>query len=76
MARRDMMKTAAKVNGGIPTEYDMTAEEMNLLHDISADDLFDALSIAFHYGYVMGGRAAKAGKYKETTGKAWNRYDS
>lgn len=35
---------------------------------IAATNPFYAVQIAFQYGYVMGGRAAKAGKYKEGKG--------
>lgn len=66
--KRNMMKTVEKMKGRIPTVYDMTMEEMQELHDIlhsgTKDGEFDALSAAFCYGFALGARAEKSGKYE------------
>lgn len=64
--KRDMMKTSEKVKGNIPTQYDLTGEELQELHELihsGSDGEFDALSIAFKYGFALGARAEKTGKY-------------
>lgn len=65
MAKRDMIKTADAVRGMIPTVYDMSAEDLYDLGTRSREDLFDAFTIAFRFGFCMGGRAALKGKFKE-----------
>jgi len=65
MAKRDMIKTADAVRGMIPTVYDMSAEDLDDLRTRSREDLFDAFTIAFRFGFCMGGRAALKGKFKE-----------
>lgn len=66
--KRNMMNTVAKVKGSIPSVYDMTLEEMQelfkILHSESTDGTFDALSAAFCYGFALGARAEKSGKYE------------
>ena len=66
--KRDMLKTVEKVKGHIPDVYDMTIEEMRMLHDIlnngTKDGEFDAFSTAFCYGFALGARAEKSGKYE------------
>ena len=65
---RNMLKTVEKVKGDIPTVYDMTCSEMQELHEIlhsgSRDGEFDALSAAFCYGFALGARAERTGKYE------------
>ena len=65
MAKRGMIRTADAVRGMIPTVYDMSVEDMDDLRTRSCADLFDALTIAFRFGYCMGGRAALKRKFKE-----------
>ena len=65
MAKRDVMRTADAVRGMIPTVYDMSAEDLYALRTISYEDLFDAFTVAFRFGFCMGGRAALKGKFKE-----------
>lgn len=65
MAKRDMIKTADAVRGMIPPVYDMSAEDLYDLGTRSREDLFDAFTIAFRFGFCMGGRAALKGKFKE-----------
>ena len=64
--KRNMIQTADLVKGHIPDRYDLTAEDLQKLHEIlhsgSRDSEFDALATAFRYGYVLGARAEKAGK--------------
>ena len=66
--KRNMMKTVEKVKGRIPDVYDMTLEEMQELHEIlnngTRDCEFDAFSAAFCYGFALGARAEKSGKYE------------
>lgn len=65
--KRNMMKTVEKVKGNIPTMYDMDSSEMDELYRIlkegSSDAIFNALSIAFDYGFMLGARAQKSGKF-------------
>ena len=66
MPRRDLIKTANKVTGCIPYQYDLTIEEMRQLDDIAREqDIYEAIMLAFNYGYVVGHRITKSGKYKE-----------
>lgn len=65
MAKRDMLKTSDSVRGLIPAVYDMTAEDMNNLRAMGRADLFNAFTVAFRFGYCMGGRAALRGKFEE-----------
>lgn len=65
MARRDMLTTINHVKGVIPNEYDMCASEMIQLSKIAKENPIEAIGLAFYYGYAMGGRAAKADKYRE-----------
>lgn len=66
--KRNMMKTVAKVKGCIPDPYNITFPEMQELHEIlhrdSRDGEFDAFSAAFCYGFALGARAEKTGKYE------------
>ncbi len=66
--KRNMMQTVAKVKGHIPTLYDMTSTELQELHEIlntrGLDGEFDALTAAFCYGFALGARAEKSGKYE------------
>ena len=64
---RDMISTAEAVRGEIPDRYDLTVPEINTLHSMIHTDLdgeLDALTIAFKYGFVLGARAQKAGKFQ------------
>ena len=65
--KRNMMKTVEKVKGNIPTMYDIDSSEINELCKIlkagSSDAIFNALSIAFEYGFILGARAHKSGKF-------------
>lgn len=61
--KRDMISTAHSVDGKIPELFDITALEMGLLSRIaqSPDDggIWEALEIAFKYGFVLGQRSEK-----------------
>lgn len=62
---RDMTKTVATIKGKnlIPTAYDLTYNEIQALHDKFLSDPFDAISTAFDYGFILGARAQKTGKF-------------
>lgn len=66
--KRNMMKTVEKAREYIPAAYDMTREEMQELSKILNSDIdngeFDAFSTAFCYGFALGARAEKTGKYE------------
>lgn len=66
--KRNMMKTVEKAREYIPAAYDMTREEMQELSKILNSDIdngeFDAFSAAFCYGFALGARAEKTGKYE------------
>lgn len=65
---RDLMKTSDLIKGKIPDRYDLTVGEMQMLHEMihsgSGDGEYDALVSAFRYGFVLGARAEKSGKYE------------
>lgn len=66
--KRDMMKTVESIKGKnlIPDHYDITLHELKTLHEMAQADLdgeLDALSTAFNYGFILGARAQKAGKF-------------
>ena len=67
--KRDMMKTVESIKGkgAIPDCYDITAPEILELYQIldnnSRDGKWDALTTAFDYGFILGARAQKAGKF-------------
>lgn len=64
--KRDMMKTSNSMIDRIPGRFDMTIWELRQLIEIlhnGRDGEFDALSIAFRYGFALGARAERTGKY-------------
>lgn len=64
--KRDMMKTVETVKGKklIPRDYSMNADElMTICEMFQSGKPFDAITIAFDYGFVLGARAQKAGKF-------------
>ena len=65
---RNMTKTVEKVKGHIPDAYDLTVVELQelheILHDSSRDGEWDALCTAFRYGFALGARAERTGKYE------------
>ena len=70
MAKRDMVKTAARVRGIDQGNYSITVPEMYELMEMARTvGAADAIALAFDYGYVLGHRATEAGKYKERTGR-------
>ena len=66
--KRDMISTAAKAKNTIPEHYDITVGELQELYSILKDDTrdgeWDALTTAFDYGFILGARAQKAGKFQ------------
>ena len=61
------MKTVDTIKGKdlIPTAYDMDITEMNAIYEMFlSGDPFDAISTVFDYGFVLGARAQKAGKFR------------
>ena len=66
MAKRNMYETAQKAKGNILPGYDMRSGEMIELYELAnAKGIYKALSTAFNYGFVLGGRQMK----KELTSK-------
>lgn len=66
--KRDMMKTAMKAEGQIDRPYNMNSSEWRQLSDMATnEDACTAILIAFNYGYILGGRACKAGKFRENS---------
>ncbi len=64
--KRDMTKTAMKAAGKIDRRYDMSPEDLDQLVRMAIhEDTHMAIITAFRYGYILGGRAHEAGKYKE-----------
>ena len=61
-----MMATIDRVKGSVPNEYDMRVPEMAQLAKIARENPIEAIGLAFYYGFAMGGRAAKANKYRES----------
>lgn len=65
--KRDVFRTADQAR--VSSDYDMTHSQIIQLARTAAggtgQDLYTALDVAFRFGYVMGGRADKAGKYEE-----------
>lgn len=69
MARRNMLKTAEKARGIGKTnlKYDLYSDEVVELMHIATDapynvnNVYEAICIAFYYGYVLGGRAVAKG---------------
>ena len=59
-----MLRTAQKAD--IPARYGMMLGELNYLHDLieQENSAFNALSLAFDYGFVKGHRATRRGKVK------------
>lgn len=66
MATRNMEAIAAAAVRHIPEQYDINTDEMKrLMRTIQsgeAEKVFDALCVAFNFGFAMGNRATKAGK--------------
>lgn len=59
-----MMQTAQKAD--VPVRYGMQLGEINYLHDLIVQEhsAFNALCLAFDYGFVKGNRATRRGKVK------------
>ena len=66
---RNMEQTANKAKDNIPGYYDLTSEEIIALlrkaNSSVSEGRYDALRIAFDYGFVLGHRATLAGKVKK-----------
>ena len=66
---RDMMKTADLAHENIPGAYDLTCGELTQLMEIAIpeelrslvplDGVYDAITVAFRYGFVLGSRAQR-----------------
>ena len=57
MADCNIEKTVTKEKSGIPYTYDLTIKELRQLYDISREDIFHALIVAFQFGFIRGARA-------------------
>ncbi len=67
MAKRDMEQIVKKVyqTDFIPKEYSMTIGDMEQLHSILITGKeFEALAMAFDFGFAMGCRATRKGRTK------------
>ena len=67
MAKRDMEQIVKKVyqTDFIPKEYQMTMGDMEQLHSIlMTGKEFEALAMAFDYGFALGCRATRKGRVK------------
>ena len=53
---KDLKTTAA--TAVIDERYDIKASQLDELREIAKTSLYDALTTAFNYGFVMGGAAA------------------
>lgn len=53
---KDLRTTAAAAV--IDNRYDIKASQLEELREIAETSLYDALTTAFNYGFVMGGTAA------------------
>lgn len=58
-----LQRTANKVQ--VASEYDIRAVDFGELARYAMVNPYSAVHLAYKYGYAKGGRAAKAGKYKE-----------
>lgn len=63
-AGRRMMITAQKAE--VPLRYQMILGELDFLHDLIQQEgnAFNAICLAFDYGFVKGCRATRKGKVK------------
>ena len=74
MALRNMNNTINKIRGKIPTQYDMTMQEiLDMMHPLNnayltteeKDQLIYMIVNSFRYGFALGCRATIAGKIKQ-----------
>lgn len=66
MAKRDILRMANISAGNIPDRYTLTVNDIYQIKSVADnDDLYAALSTAFHAGFTLGARAQKKGVYKE-----------
>lgn len=65
MKKRTLTETIQRVEGSIPSNYEMRYSDITQLGEIARNDLYAAISAAFEYGYIMGHKATVAGKYTE-----------
>lgn len=74
MRKRNMMKLIDDTFWNIPERYALTFSEITELIQL---DLFHSVVYAFHYGFILGGRASRRGynvesgvkKHDTSTGK-------
>ena len=66
MTKRNMEKTTEKIGlYTIPSAYQMDIEELKRLYEmIKNGKVFEAFSMSFDYGFVMGNRATRRGRVK------------
>lgn len=62
MSARNLQKIIDETKGKINPAYDMGGPEIQFFYDKlhNGTDLWDIIAMAFHFGYAMGTRAAKA----------------
>ena len=65
---RNMEKLSEEARKAIPAEYDINSVELSRLRDMiysgDKDKVFEAVCMAFNFGFVMGNRATRRGKVK------------
>lgn len=67
---RDMVKIATAAKGTIPDPYTLTCSEMTTLFQMARVDLWNALVIAFCYGYELSRREGKNRRKRQKKGEA------
>lgn len=70
--KRDMMKIVAETKGKVPRAYNMTCVELMRLMEISVgggdtNAAFEAITMAFDYGFALGVRSEKNKKKSPST---------
>ena len=64
--QRDMLKIVERNRENIPLQYDLCLDEMQTLEGMVDCGLkWNVIVLAYVYGFCMGSRATKAGKFKE-----------
>lgn len=66
---RNMQKTVERAKGKIPCNYDLKMSELyglvqSVLEKQTTGAVYDAVTMAFYYGFELGARATERGKYK------------
>lgn len=57
-----LQERVAKTAHKIPSDYSMNARDLNDLYSLSRQDLFEALMLAYDFGFIRGTRAKARGR--------------